>query len=692
MQMIYLALTLGLLWINIAGLTLATLRFLSDSHIARSTGIIVLCLVLFFIEHFIGLGTLHWLWPFTTTLAVYLLYKNRGSEGESKFWRAEIVFGIAFFYCFAWRYSFPTIYPSSERITDLYFISNYLPGNTLPPIDNWNPPHAFDFYYAFQHYAAALVGRILNFEPGTTYNIAFALITSLTITLAWSVASQFIKSRALKMLLVATMVFGGTGISPLAHLAFDGVEPAKNNTAQAQTSYQHRQAQDAFKMLIYSARFVGSREDVTLENMRNSNSLSRIIFPEIKPQPLPHKGWEPRELPLENFGYQFFVGDYHPPLGGFFLLLFTLALLAAIESGVRVKLLQALLGFSVPVMLITNTWTFPMQGLLLMGWVAYRYWDKKTVNWDWLIGGGLLAGMLIYPFFTDFANGSLSTPVKLVTGFDHTPISRFLALLWPLLLLILMGLFEPKYRKWSITIALTIAFMLFVSEMIYIDDPTEGKYLRTNSVMKWWGWIYVGGIISLGAVCLGSSKKWIRWATVIILLLVNVYAYDVARHWMYSTKADIGKLAGHEWYTRDSSHRDMFNYLKTQPFGVLLENVPDNAYMNSSIYALFNNKAILLGWPSHLRTWHGDVPQVWNLTDEIRQFYQGKLANSADWLQANKVNYVILERHQDAGKFKRINQQIKHDYTWQQFSPQHQSVKGIWTRKVLFENQADITQ
>ncbi|MCP5078183.1 MAG: hypothetical protein GY951_09035, partial [Psychromonas sp.] len=337
MQTIYLLLTLGLLWLNIAGITLASHRFLPDNHLARSTGIIVLCLTLFFIEHFIGLGSLNWVWPFSSAIAAYLLYKNRGSENESKFWRAEVIFGVAFIYCFAWRFSFPTIYPSSERITDLYFISNYMPGNTLPPIDNWNPPHAFDFYYAFQHYAAALIGRVLNFEPGTTYNVAFAVIMSLSITLAWSVASKFIQSRALKVLLVATMVFGGTGISPLAHIAFNGVESTKNDSEQEQRRYEQQQAHDAFKTLIYSARFVGSREDVTLDKLHNSNSWARTIFPDTTPNPLPKKGWEPRELPMENFGYQFFVGDYHPPLGGFFLLLFTLALIASIEAGVQVK-------------------------------------------------------------------------------------------------------------------------------------------------------------------------------------------------------------------------------------------------------------------------------------------------------------------------------------------------------------------
>ena len=50
-------------------------------------------------------------------------------------------------------------YPSSEMVTDLYFIANYLDGSTLPPLDHWYPPHVFNIYYAFQHYGAALLGR-----------------------------------------------------------------------------------------------------------------------------------------------------------------------------------------------------------------------------------------------------------------------------------------------------------------------------------------------------------------------------------------------------------------------------------------------------------------------------------------------------------------------------------------------------
>ena len=39
-----------------------------------------------------------------------------------------------------------------------------------------------------------------------------------------------------------------------------------------------------------------------------------------------------QDLPLENLGYQYYVGDYHPPLGGFLLLAMALALMVAVHQ------------------------------------------------------------------------------------------------------------------------------------------------------------------------------------------------------------------------------------------------------------------------------------------------------------------------------------------------------------------------
>ena len=51
-------------------------------------------------------------------------------------------------------------------------------------VDAWLPPYPFDMYYAFQQYAAALLGRIFSLSPGLTYNVAFCVLISLAITAA----------------------------------------------------------------------------------------------------------------------------------------------------------------------------------------------------------------------------------------------------------------------------------------------------------------------------------------------------------------------------------------------------------------------------------------------------------------------------------------------------------------------------
>ena len=103
MNLIYLALTLGLIWLNLAGLTLQTWRLLPCFHIARSCAVLCLVLVLFFVEHFHGFGRLAWLWPLTSVVSAYALWKNRESLGRWGFWRSEVLFASAFLYSFAWR-------------------------------------------------------------------------------------------------------------------------------------------------------------------------------------------------------------------------------------------------------------------------------------------------------------------------------------------------------------------------------------------------------------------------------------------------------------------------------------------------------------------------------------------------------------------------------------------------------------
>jgi hypothetical protein len=101
------------------------------------------------------------------------------------------------------------------------------------------------------------------------------------------------------------------------------------------------------------------------------------------------------------------------------------------------------------------------------------------------------------------------------------------------------------------------------------------------------------------------------------------------------------------------------------------------------LYALFSGKPVLLGWPLHLLTWRGDVPDVWALNTQIQAFYAGTLPDSLDWLLANQVRYVVwsgAENGKDPQVFDRLQQQIGSRYLWKPFYAAGDYRVGLWLR------------
>lgn len=702
---IYLLFTLLLLWFCIGGATLAVSRFYPYFPLARSLGLIGFVLVLFFIEHFVGLGSLTWMLPVIVIFSGYMFWRNKDVVVSREFIISEAVFAGAMLYAFFWRFSFPSISPSSERLTDLFFIVNYLDGTTLPPLDHWQPPHAFDYYYGFQHYAAALIGRIFNMSPGETYNFAFAVLGALPLTLVVFAGQKLlrplqlgrIRYTGLLALLVAAITFGGNGLTPLLKLVFTApshehfVHPSMSSQEKRAAEERYASALEGISrdMIIASARFIGSdRDDINPKDQKVRQWAAGFIFPETKPA----FGNNRMVLPSENLGYQYFLGDYHPPLGGYFLLALVLAVMLSLQpepapaeqtSSDRnnARISQAILGLSVPLMLITNTWVLPLLVLLIGSWVVFRLISKQTVDWVGLLAGSLGGTFLIYPFLTTFLNSDLSTPIALVNERMHTPVSRFIGMHWPVMLLIAFGLWEGRKRPIAWLFSAVWLVILVLSEVIYIDDPTGGHYSRTNTVMKWWGWMQVGVFVTLGGLLLSSCNRFLRWATASVLLILTLTSgFELQRYWRHAGKHYMGYMEGHRWYTQNSTSRQMFEFLEAAPKGTVLEPVLDNAYSDTSIFSIFNRKPVLLGWPSHLRTWHGNVPRVWILKDEIDSFYRGEMTDALNWLKSNDVRYIVFSNKSDDSAFDAINNQIKSEFVWQQYEHSRRRHTGIWVR------------
>ena len=85
----------------------------------------------------------------------------------------------------------------------------------------------------------------------------------------------------------------------------------------------------------------------------------------------------PVELPSETFAYLASPGDYHPPLSGLFLLTLALLRMAVIDSEQETRFAQAVMGATIPVCMIANGWSFPLQALLVSTWVAFRLRERR---------------------------------------------------------------------------------------------------------------------------------------------------------------------------------------------------------------------------------------------------------------------------------------------------------------------------
>lgn len=766
---IYNVFIIALILLNLAGLTAAAGKWLPHYAIARAGAVLALAMVLFFIEHFIGFGDISWAWPITTVAALYVLYRRRNTLISTGFHWAEVAFFMGFAYSMWWRYMYPDINIQSERITDLYFINNYMDGAQLPPEDKWHYPYNFDFYYAFMHYAAAFMGRLFGLSGGYTYNIAYALIQASTIALAWhfsklmlvkadAVAGKWVlaiasackipmateatteatnetmaeagskklgalalffallkailvsipvwlKTRWKPLLLTLVMVFGGTGISPFVTLMV-------NNDGIHDSDIWYRNA-----ILTTSAtRFIGNFEtswlaagdqreirkpiadmimpeldDATAQAVRDGEvglfkkSILWLIHPQMSWQGDVPDNWQAREMPSEIFSYQYYVGDYHPPLAGFFLVLILLACIAVLEREPNNKPAQALMALTVPAILLSNTWVLPLHGIICVAWAIYRHWRRIPPDWAVLIGAGLIGFVLIQPFMTHFADRSLSTPFRVVSEMDRTPANKLLMLFWPLLILGMVGFFDKTNRKLYISMSATVFLLIFITELMYVDDPTGGKHVRTNSTMKWWGYLWVAAILMLGALGLASKKKWMQATTTVVLLALMTYAPTMAIVALNGQKPSMGQLNGHAWLDRDPTNRDKIDFMQNLPKGVVLESADKNAYSMSGVMSLFSNQPLAYGWYNHYLTWYGGGTHLGLKFEDTKRFYRGEMEDPLNWLRGRGIESISWmprdTNRVQPSPWAKVYDQIKDEFYWQPFYEYQDNRVGVFVRK-----------
>lgn len=654
MTLLFVLVSLGLIWANLAGLGLLVRQVTGDYAVARVGGAVFLCLLFFCLEHFVGLGPMLRFYPISTALSVWLIVRDRRTL--TKEWDVETAFGVGFLYCAAWRYMYPAIDIIGEKIPDLEFINDYMTGARLPATDMWFPPYKVDFYYSFQFYSAALLGRWFSIEPGVCYNLAYCVISGLITCSIYAAVRRLCPWRPAGWVIMGALLVGGCGLGLAIHAILN-------------------QYYDPLAMV----RFLGTgKEPAQLTH------LGKAVVPLLN-----RAGSEMVELPVAPLSELIAEGEFHPPLTGFLVLTFALLVIGTLggeKAFQRRALLCALLAATMPLSLIGDTWVFPLQVTLVLGWFIYRGLSGERDHWlSGLFGAGA-ATALAYPFLANFLRhpAANSGTMRFVTPALHATPAAWLAVFWPLACLLVLGLWNRERRGFALFFACCLILLLAETEMFYIRDTYTGTLARFNSCLKWWGWVYAAGIIGLGASNLGSASRLCRYGSLVAILLPATQVYDFARQFLFSPKDQVGMIDGSDWFKHDPTMNGIVSKLRSLPDGICIDS--SDAYENTeaTLTQVFAGKPCYVGWPTQENIWRDFAQEINARVAQEASFYGGTMADPLQWLLSNNIRYVLwLQKDNDHNneRFLPLDAKIRSHYAWRLYAGTGTDwAVGFWER------------
>jgi hypothetical protein len=648
MQYLGLLFTLALLAVNLWGLMLIAGLYWRRRWFALAAGPILAVTGVYAIECHWGLGpSLPALGFFSTLISIAMIALSSiawepasiggRAKGLLRAWRAEFAprrvagcLGMAaaiFCYAMVWRFSSPSIDGSSEKIADFSFICSYFSGETIPVPDAWFFPYPSTQYYSFQHYGAALMGRVLSIPTGETYNLGFCLLIALGGTAFSGAVFMVARKFWVRALVVACFIVGGMGTTMLVHLTDTHVHPWT------------------------SMRFIGS---APMDKAPVGTWLKAY-----------QSRFEHLELPGEPFSYSIYLGDYHAPLSGYYLLgLGAMGML--LWSQTRQRRYAVFVGCTLTWTVLANTWALPLQAVGIVAWLAFSLRDWRLVIPSVAAGAAViwLVAWVYLSAFTASAAG-YGAVFRMVPWREHTPPLLLLIFMLPTVALILLGLVSGTVQGRRLGM-LWLAFLLF-TEYFYVDDVYSGIYDRFNTTLKWWPWVAAGTLMTLGPFVLErATRRWVRITGMLFCLYPCFYVFDLWRPFLRLPREYMGKMEGATYLTKDEFPRLMLGRLKVEKPGVVAER-PDNAgaFTNSAVIPLFAGQRMWLGWYGHELLWREFREDVRRRHDSLVTLFDGEMPDAGKWLAAQGIDYVLWYRPGDTPDlWDKVNKSVSPEYIW----------------------------
>jgi len=683
---------------------------------ARTLGIVLVTYIAWFFSYIWGFNRS------TILISVLLLclisgivYRKRSILPEKKVILSnELVFIAGFFFFLFIRMHLPEIY-RHEKFMDFAFLNAMMRTASFPPADPWFAGGFLDFYYYLGYLSVGVPGKLLSVEPSMLFNLAIALTFALAFNLLFGLGYNLSHGKARYGVLTASFV-------------------------------------------ILLGNLQGLKEFLNLYIVKQPISMgyywssSRVIPYTIN------------EFPYFSFIHGDLHSHVLAIPFQLVVLTFLLNIYLREDSKWAFENVLALLIFSVSLGFLfpSNSWDFPVYFSLtlavIFAFYCGRYIRNKNLSGSFtgFLGTIFLVSVLsllpYLPFYLtfkpqaaggfDFVPPELRTTIKeflilfslflfltfsfLMTRLEFRQkvqyfilwigITAFLAseLSIPLLVILLplfaLSLYsflkdlpERSSAGFVFFLIAAAAFVALLCEVIFLDDPIQGKFARMNTVFKFymhlWIFLAIAASYSYSQLCLryrtlsgniffstnrGYGKK--VWMVSLVLLVLSCSVFPVVA--TVTRIEDMNAkptLDGMEYMKElDRGDYDAIRWMQENIKGtpVILEASDDNSsYQYTSRVSANTGLPTVIGWTRHERFWGRDHEEIRTRVEDVNTIYSTVSEKKAlELINKYNVSYVYI------GKLERQMYDVKTDKFEDEtyFEPVYQGSVRIYKVKNKF--------
>ena len=161
--------------------------------------------------------------------------------------------------------------------------------------------------------------------------------------------------------------------------------------------------------------------------------------------------------------------------------------------------------------------------------------------------------LLLLSFLGGLGAATNHVQLQFVSSDGRASLAQFLILYWPLIVLtVAVPLAGVTRGLAGFLAALFLALLVFTEVINAYDEAYSGEFIRFNPTLKWWGWIFTGGVFSLSAFLLAGNSRAGRFVAIAVLVLISTFAVNSGRLLAFRSYSSPGKFDGSGYYAREA--------------------------------------------------------------------------------------------------------------------------------------------